>query len=58
MVDDVSAQNDLLLQGRSEYQGQEVDGMVYVKEWTAHPRTFHTVEISKAHEYDLIGRIT
>ena len=57
LVDGVSAESDLLLQGRSEYQGPEVDGLVYINEGTARPGTFHTVEISKAYEYDLIGRI-
>ena len=57
LVDGVSAESDLLLQGRSEYQGPEVDGLVYINDGTAHPGTFHNVEISKAYEYDLIGRI-
>ena len=57
LVDGFSTESDLLLQGRSEYQGPEVDGLVYINEGTACPGTFHTVEISKVHEYDLIGRI-
>ena len=57
LVDGVSAESDLLLQGRNEYQGPEVDGLVYINEGTARSGTFQTVEISKAYEYDLIGRI-
>ena len=57
LVDGVSAESELLLQGRSEYQGPEVDGLVYINEGNTRPRTFHTVDISKAYEYDLIGRI-
>ena len=57
LVDGVSAESGLLLQGRSEYQGPEVDGLVYINEGTARPGTFHTVEISKVHENDLIVRI-
>ena len=57
LVDGVSAESDLPLQGRSEYQGPEVDGLVYINEGTARPGTFHNVDISKAYEYDLIGRI-
>ena len=57
LVDGVSAESDLLLQGRSEYQGPEVDGVIYINEGNACPGTFHTVEILKAYEYDLIGRI-
>ena len=57
LVDGVNAEIDLLLQGRSEYQGPEVDGLVYINEVTARPGSFHNVDISKAYEYDLIGRI-
>ncbi len=57
LVDGVSTETDLLLQGRSEYQGPEVDGLVYINEGEARPGQFHTVEITDAHPYDLIGRI-
>ena len=57
LVDGVCVKNDLLLKGRSEYQGPEVYGLVYINEGTTRPGTFHTVDISKAYEYDLIRRI-
>ena len=57
LVDGISSESDLLLQGRSEFQGPDVDGLVYINEGTARPGTFNNVEITEAHSYDLIGRI-
>ena len=57
LLDGISEESDLLLQGRSEFQGPDVDGLVYINEGTARPGTFHNVEITEAHAYDLIGRI-
>jgi len=57
LVDGLSEESDLLLQGRSEFQGPDVDGLVYINEGEARPGTFHSVEISEAYEYDLVGRI-
>mgnify|MGYP003322007485 FL=1 len=56
LVDGLSEESDLLLQGRSEFQGPDVDGLIYINEGEARPGTFHTVEISAAYEYDLVGR--
>ena len=57
LMDGISQESDLLLQGRSEFQGPDVDGLVYINEGTARPGTFNNVEITEAHTYDLIGRI-
>ncbi len=57
LVDGLSEESDLLLQGRSEFQGPEVDGIVYINEGEARPGTFHSVEISEVYDYDLVGRI-
>ena len=57
LVDGFSEESDLLLQGRSEFQGPDVDGLVYINQGEARPGTFHSVEISEAYEYDLVGRI-
>ena len=48
---------ELLLQGRAAFQGPEVDELVYINEGNARPGTFHSVEITEAHDYDLIGKI-
>ena len=57
LVEGVSEETGLLLQGRAAFQGPEVDGVVYVNEGQAVPGAFHRVEITEAHAYDLVGRI-
>lgn len=57
LVDGISEESSLLLQGRSQYQGAEVDGLVYINDGEARPGSFHSVEITEANHYDLIGRI-
>ncbi|MBF0276258.1 MAG: 30S ribosomal protein S12 methylthiotransferase RimO [SAR324 cluster bacterium] len=57
LVDGVSEESDLLLQGRSQYQGPNVDGLVYINEGNAVPQQFNEVEITDAHPYDLVGRL-
>ncbi len=56
LVDGVSQESDLLLQGRTEYQGANIDGLVYINEGHALPMEFNLVEITEAHPYDLVGR--
>ncbi|MDH5752498.1 MAG: 30S ribosomal protein S12 methylthiotransferase RimO [Deltaproteobacteria bacterium] len=57
LVEGPSAETDLLLQGRAEFQGPEVDGVVYINEGTAQSGQFNQVEITDSNVYDLIGRI-
>lgn len=57
LVDGISEESDLLLQGRSQYQGAKVDGLVYINQGNAIPHQFNTVEITEAHPYDLVGRL-
>jgi ribosomal protein S12 methylthiotransferase len=57
-----SAETDLLLEGRMETQAPGIDGVVLVNELADDDRVpdegdFVTVEITEAHEYDLVGRI-
>lgn len=56
-----SRESDLLLEGRMESQAPEIDGSVLINDVTCgtvpQPGQFVTVEITGAHEYDLIGRI-
>ena len=56
-----SKESDLLLEGRMESQAPEIDGSVLINDVRdgARPRPgdFVTVEITEAHEYDLIGRV-
>ena len=57
LVEGVSTESDLLLQGRTMFQGPEVDGITLINEGQALEGQFHTVEITEAHIYDLVGRI-
>jgi len=57
LVEGVSAESDLLLEGRSVYQAPEVDGCVYINEGVAAPGDIVQVRIDEAHIYDLAGGI-
>ncbi|MBI4854502.1 MAG: 30S ribosomal protein S12 methylthiotransferase RimO [Acidobacteria bacterium] len=56
-----SKESDLLWQGRMESQAPEIDGCILINDapenFSMEPGTFVTVEITEAHDYDLIGRI-
>jgi ribosomal protein S12 methylthiotransferase len=56
-----SKESDLLLEGRMETQAPEIDGAVLINDVPegreVRPGDFVTVEITEAHDYDLIGRI-
>lgn len=57
LVDGVSEESEWLLQGRSQFQGAKVDGLVYINEGQAKPQQFNLIEITEAHPYDLVGRV-
>jgi ribosomal protein S12 methylthiotransferase len=57
LVEGMSSESDLLLEGRSVYQAPEVDGCVYINEGTAAPGDIVRVRIDEAHTYDLAGGI-
>jgi len=57
LVDGLSEETDLLLEGRHEGQAPEIDGVVYVNDGTANAGDFVKVEITDASTYDLVGRI-
>ena len=56
-----SKESDLLLEGRMESQAPEIDGSVLINDVPegidVRPGDFVTVEITEAHEYDLVGRV-
>jgi ribosomal protein S12 methylthiotransferase len=60
LLEGVSQETDLLLQARLESQAPEVDGHVLVNEvpegFNAQRGDFIDIEITEAHEYDLIAR--
>ncbi len=57
LVEGLSSETDLLLEGRTRYQAPDVDGCVYINEGTANPGDIVTVHITEAHIYDLVGGI-
>ena len=56
-----SKESDLLLEGRMETQAPEIDGSILINDvpegLEVRPGDFVTVEITEAHDYDLLGRI-
>ena len=61
LLEGKSRESDLLLEGRMESQAPEIDGSVLINDVSEGlaplPGDFVTVEITEAHQYDLIGRI-
>lgn len=57
LVEGVSDETELLLQGRHSQQAPEIDGITYINEGTAKIGDLVQVEIVDAHDYDLVGRI-
>jgi ribosomal protein S12 methylthiotransferase len=57
-----SKESELLWQGRMETQAPDIDGCVLINDVPdgvlPEPGDFVNVEITEAHEYDLIGRIS
>lgn len=57
LVEGISGESDLLLEGRTIFQAPEIDGWVYITAGTADPGDIVQVRIAEAHTYDLIGEI-
>jgi ribosomal protein S12 methylthiotransferase len=57
VVEGFSDETELLLQGRSSQQAPEIDGLVYINEGQANVGDIVNVEITDAHDYDLVGCI-
>lgn len=57
LVEGLSEETDLLLEGRTRFQAPEIDGRVYINEGTASPGDIVRVRISEAHTYDMVGGI-
>ncbi|MBC8318763.1 MAG: 30S ribosomal protein S12 methylthiotransferase RimO [Desulfobulbaceae bacterium] len=58
LVEGISRESDLLLEGRTERQAADIDGCVYINEGTCQAGEIIDVTISEAHPYDLVGSIT
>lgn len=57
LVEGVSRESDLLLQGRWYGQAQEIDGVVLINDGDAAPGDYVTVEVTESLPYDLVGGI-
>ena len=57
LVEGVSKESDLLLEGRTRYQAPEIDGCVYITRGTVEPGALVDVTITEAHTYDLVGEL-
>ncbi|UCZ57883.1 30S ribosomal protein S12 methylthiotransferase RimO [Desulfurispirillum indicum] len=55
LVEGISQETELLLQGRASFQAPEVDGHILINDGTAHPGDFVMVRIEQALPYDLVG---
>lgn len=57
LVEGVSRESDLLLEGRTRFQAPDIDGCVYITDGTASPGDIVQVRINEAQIYDLVGEI-
>lgn len=57
LIEGVSGESELLLEGRSRFQAPEIDGCVYITSGQVHPGDIVSVRITEAHTYDLVGEV-
>ncbi|MEW6435107.1 MAG: 30S ribosomal protein S12 methylthiotransferase RimO [Myxococcota bacterium] len=57
LVEGRSPETDLLLVGRHQGQAPEIDGQVYINDGMAYPGELVTVEVTEAHDYDVVGKV-
>ena len=57
LVEGLSKESDLLLEGRTRYQAPEIDGCVYITSGMVNPGDIVSVQITEAHTYDLVGEV-
>lgn len=57
IIDGVSEESELLLQGRTSQQAPDIDGIVYINDGTAKRGDIVKVEITEAMDYDMVGAI-
>jgi ribosomal protein S12 methylthiotransferase len=57
LVEGLSRESDLLLEGRTRYQAPDIDGCVYITRGTVEPGALVDVTITEAHTYDLVGEL-
>lgn len=57
LIEGVSRESDLLLEGRTAYQAPDIDGCVYITAGTVNAGDILRVRITEAHTYDLVGEV-
>jgi ribosomal protein S12 methylthiotransferase len=61
MLEGLSQESELLLQARLESQAPEVDGHILINDFpegfAAKPGDLINIEITEAHDYDLVARV-
>lgn len=57
MIDGLSEETELLLEGRTSQQAPGIDGVVLINEGSAEVGQIVNVKITDSHDYDLVGHI-
>jgi len=57
IIDGLSDETELLLQGRTSQQAPGIDGVVLINEGEAKVGDIVNVKITASHDYDLVGKI-
>lgn len=57
LVEGVSGESELLLEGRIRFQAPDIDGCVYITAGQVSPGDIVPVRITEAHTYDLVGEV-
>lgn len=57
LIEGISRESDLLLEGRTRFQAPEIDGCIYITAGTADAGDITEVRVTEAHTYDLIGEL-
>jgi ribosomal protein S12 methylthiotransferase len=57
LIEGVSGESDLLLEGRTRFQAPDIDGCVYITAGQVRPGDIVPVRITEAHTYDLVGEV-
>lgn len=57
LVEGVSRESDLLLEGRTRFQAPDIDGCIYITDGNANPGDIVQVCVNEAQTYDLVGEI-
>ncbi len=57
IIEGISDETDLLLQGRHEGQAPDIDGLTYVTDGLAAPGEIVEIEVEQASDYDIAGPI-